>query len=203
MSSRRTQAQRRAASSRRIIAATIRCLYRDGYGATTTDKIIAEAGVSRGGLQHHFPTRVDLMVQVCRYVWAFDRRALALFARRYPDPRERLLARPDFSWRLMSRSGGVAVLELLVASRSDQELAARFIPEHRIVQREAIAGTHAALEQAGIAQILSGEALHRYTEACVRGLVIDAIFDERVQPDVPPGLRFIRAELERAIAAAA
>ncbi len=44
-----------------ILDATIDCFYELGYGNTTTEKVAKQAGVSRGAMLHHFPSRIDLV----------------------------------------------------------------------------------------------------------------------------------------------
>ena len=44
-----------------ITKATIDCLYQRGYGETTLSRVAAYALFSKGALQHHFPTKEDLM----------------------------------------------------------------------------------------------------------------------------------------------
>ena len=45
-----------------LVEATIRCLDKWGYSATSIARIQNEAKVSRGALTHHFPSKEDLMV---------------------------------------------------------------------------------------------------------------------------------------------
>lgn len=44
-----------------ILDATIDCFFELGYGNTTTEKVAKQAGVSRGAMLHHFPSRIDLV----------------------------------------------------------------------------------------------------------------------------------------------
>ncbi len=188
------QAERRATSARKIIKATIRCIYRSGYGATTVEAILQEANVSRGRLLHHFPSRTDIMIAVGRYVWELDNRYARRWNRRYPDPRERLLNSVDLAWTMLSRSTGMAVLEILVASRSDPDLAARFVPAHIAVQAEADRFLHDLIEEVGLSERIDAYQLHHYVEACIRGLAIDQIFvGERGK--APIALQYLREQV--------
>jgi AcrR family transcriptional regulator len=185
---RRSQTERRAKSARMIIKATIRCLYSKGYGATTVEAVLKESGVSRGRLLHHFPMRTDLMVAVGHYVWELDRRYMRRWSRQYDKPRDQLLNSVDLAWTMMSRSTGMAVLEILVASRSDAELSALFVPEHARIQAEADRFVQQMVDAAGLTSRVNGRDLHHFIESCVRGLAIDQVFTGQHQ-QAPAALR--------------
>src|SRR3954470_8436930 len=59
---RRTQAERRAVTQASLLDATIEALARDGYAGMSTNDIVRRAGVSRGALVHHYPTKATLAV---------------------------------------------------------------------------------------------------------------------------------------------
>ncbi|MEM7285978.1 MAG: helix-turn-helix domain-containing protein [Actinomycetota bacterium] len=59
-----TQAERRAATRTRVVTAARRLFAHQGYEATTTEQILDEAGVSRGAMYHHFPTKRDVFEAV-------------------------------------------------------------------------------------------------------------------------------------------
>ena len=44
-----------------ILDATLECFYELGYNNTTTEKVAGKAGVSRGAMLHHFPSRKALI----------------------------------------------------------------------------------------------------------------------------------------------
>lgn len=59
---RRTQQERRAQMTGRLLDATTACLAEDGYGATSVKAICARAGVSQGALFNYFKTREDIII---------------------------------------------------------------------------------------------------------------------------------------------
>lgn len=74
---RRTQEERRAATQTALLEATIHCLGRDGYAATSISAITEQAGVSRGALLHHYPTKNELIAHAIMH---FYRQRLKRFA---------------------------------------------------------------------------------------------------------------------------
>lgn len=195
------QLERRTTSVRKIVKATIRCIYRSGYAATTVEAVLKEANVSRGRLLHHFPSRTDLMIAVGRYVWELDRRYARRWGRQYPDARQKLLNSVDLAWTMLSRSTGVAVLEILVASRSDPNLAAHFVPAHIVVQNEASDLLRGLLEEVGIADRIDADQMHHFIESSIRGLAIDRLFTGE-RDKVPHALEYLREQVARMVESA-
>ncbi len=59
-----TQAERRAATRRRLIDAARQRFAADGYDETSTEAIRQEAGVSRGAMYHHFASKREIFEAV-------------------------------------------------------------------------------------------------------------------------------------------
>ncbi len=57
---RRTQAERSEATRAALVASGRRLFGRNGYGRTAREEIVADAGVTRGALQHHFGDKQGL-----------------------------------------------------------------------------------------------------------------------------------------------
>jgi AcrR family transcriptional regulator len=55
-----TQAERTEATRARLISTARHLFAARGFAATSTEEILGEAGVSRGALYHHFPSKTDL-----------------------------------------------------------------------------------------------------------------------------------------------
>src|SRR5210317_1423008 len=51
------QGQKSAMTRASLLEAAIQCFVKCGYKNTTTSRIAEEAGVSRGAMLHHFPSR--------------------------------------------------------------------------------------------------------------------------------------------------
>lgn len=123
-----TQAQRSAATRELLLATAIKCLFEHGYGTTTTIMVAEEAGVSRGAMLHQFPNKADLMTFVVESVFEQEVDLYRELLKGIDDPKERLLSYPAAVWKLTSRPAGVAVLEILLGSRSDTVLAEMLEP---------------------------------------------------------------------------
>lgn len=61
---RRTQAERTEETRARILDAAVHVLSTRGYAGFRTAEVAIQAGVSRGALTHHFPSRDELLVAV-------------------------------------------------------------------------------------------------------------------------------------------
>ncbi len=60
------QEQKRAIARNRICRAVTECLVEHGYADTSINRVVERAGVSKGALQHHFPSKEDLFKAVVR-----------------------------------------------------------------------------------------------------------------------------------------
>jgi len=119
---RRTQAERTEETRSALIEAAIKVLHKSGYNAATNAEIAGEAGVSRGSIIYHFNTRAKLMSEVIYYVYEYEQQQYATLEKQGLD-----LTKPqnwlDMMWKVFSQPPGMAVIEILQASRSDPELA--------------------------------------------------------------------------------
>jgi|SRR5690348_10485384 len=77
-----TKQDRSRATRRRLLETTIRCLAQHGWEVSTVGFIAAEAGISRGAIQHHFRTREALILAALEFM--FEERAALLDA--LPEP---------------------------------------------------------------------------------------------------------------------
>src|SRR5437016_14683731 len=65
---RRSNAERSAATQARLLDATIECLIERGWAGTSTTEIVRRAGVSRGAQVHHFPAKEDLVLAAVEHL---------------------------------------------------------------------------------------------------------------------------------------
>lgn len=68
LASRRTQAERRETTRKQLLEAAVKLIRSNGFGGLRTIEVADLAGVSRGALLHHFPSKHALVVGVLIYV---------------------------------------------------------------------------------------------------------------------------------------
>lgn len=172
---RRPQAERTAETRGKLIQAAITCLHRTGYSATTITTVAEEAGVSRGAMTHQFPAKTDLMLAVVEAVFEED---AVLYGRTISqmDPDVWLLELPQIMWEVMSRPAGIAVLEIMLASRSDHELGEPLRALQSRIDLQAHRWSEDRVRAAGLEPHPEAEAMHELYVAAVRGLALEATF---------------------------
>jgi AcrR family transcriptional regulator len=106
----------------RLLDATIDCLAASGYGGLSTNDVVRRAGVSRGALAHHFPSKTDLVVAAGQRLIA---ERAAEFRRRFADVPvgERTVGNAlEVLWSFFDSDTFAAIVELDVAARTHREL---------------------------------------------------------------------------------
>lgn len=180
-----------AAARKRILDAVIECLDRHGYAETSIARIQERAGMSRGALTHHFPSKEALMVETAerllRPVTTPSRRPDAGTA----DARSRADAvEADIVWmweKMVDTREGRALLEILVASRTDAALKSRiagnFLDWNSRINRALAAGYSAFPAGAG-----AQEEIWTLCRVFLRGLNTQSPFE----PDREARRRLVR-----------
>jgi AcrR family transcriptional regulator len=120
-----------------ILDAAVACFYELGYFNTTTENIARRAGVSRGAMLHHFPTRFDLITAAVEHI---NQMRLAMFAEEETRTQagaehSRVEEGIDVYWKQLNTPAFVVFTELQVAARTDKELEKVLIPALKDFQR--------------------------------------------------------------------
>ncbi len=172
---RRRNVDRSAATREKILAATVDCLYSLGYHQTTTVVVTERAGVSRGAMLHHFPSKADLMIATIQYVR--DQMSIAHQEKLapIPDVRERFRALVDVLWAQFRQPLGVARIELLLASRSDPVCGPYFASLTVELDRRHKEAIWPLAQRLGFTDRKTADAIVQLYAAAVRGLAIDAL----------------------------
>ncbi len=172
---RRTNAERSAETRGAIIGAAIELLFLRGHTATTTIEVAARARVSRGAMLHHFPTRVDLLIAVAQHIVTDQREQRSKRGQLLGPGLARFYAGADINWEVQKQPGTIALLEIMLATRSDPDLHkafAPFIEQMRAMRGQAakvVAGDIGVSDESTVATMLY---LH---QATLRGLVIELL----------------------------
>jgi AcrR family transcriptional regulator len=136
------QGKKSAMTRASILEAAIECFVKSGYKNTTTSRIAEEAGVSRGAMLHHFPSRDAVIKGAVLYLQ--EKRL-----KEYKVIISELAAIPEngvtsevvkdairATWKYFNLPSFFAYNELLVASRTDQDLAKIFYPQQKMFEQQ-------------------------------------------------------------------
>jgi len=125
------QTQKSALTRDRIIIATLECIVELGYERTTMVRIAAQAKVSPGSMQYHFPAKMDAIKAAVNY----------LHARRLTDHQRDLENIPagmnpmehaiEVYWRHLTEGHFIAYQDLVIAARKDPDLASVLKPAYQ------------------------------------------------------------------------
>ena len=121
------QAEKSSMTRSAILEATIQCLLELGYASTTTALIANYAGVSRGAMMHHFPSRISVMRAVIDYLHVLRLQEYRDLMSDIDDPQSKLTDKAiresvEAAWRYVNLPSFMAYQEMLAASRTDAEL---------------------------------------------------------------------------------
>jgi len=130
------QAQKSASTRLQIVEAALRCFVEHGYGGTTTTEIIAKAGLSRGAMLHHFPTKTDVVRAAVEHLHAKRLKAFRKAIDQLPHDATRARRALEAYLDHVRHPLYAAFLELWIAARTDPELRSILQPAHEAFERE-------------------------------------------------------------------
>jgi len=119
---RRTQEERRTATRKNLIAATIEILQERGAANMTTAEVAERAGLTRGAIQYHFATPKDLLRETVVEIANRMGGMLDVEAARKLDLEERIDYVIDTYWQGYTSPTYMAFTEIAVQGRLDDEL---------------------------------------------------------------------------------
>ncbi len=196
---RRRNVDRSTTTRRQILEATIQCLWKKGYGAVTNIRVAEAAGVSRGAMMYHFPTRQAMLVATVEYAYEkLSEHRLAQLAKIEPGlPRFRALI--DLALETSRMPEGLALNEVRVGSRSDPEIAVAVTPMMRRIGDDYARFIGRHVRAAGLTPDKELVGLMSTTAMAVRSLAIDRFTSPSPQM-VENVLDCLRALMEEIIA---
>lgn len=175
------------------------CLVEHGYSGASTLVIQAKAGVSRGRLLHHFPSRDGLLVAAANHLATnrlkqTEERAAARLEDA-PEGPERVDRCIELLWTTFHEPHFWAAMELWTAARTNPALASALRPEER--------GLHAAIRS--VTDRIWGPEIRanaRYDEmrkllfTSMRGAAMPYTFEDR-PPSTDPHVELWKATARR------
>jgi len=196
---RRSNAERSATTRSKLIQAAIELLYEKGYSATTTISVAAKARVSRGAMLHQFPTRVKMLLSVADFIvkdHAQQRRGQL-------DPHgeglPRFYAAADVSWSVHSRPSAIALLEIMMSTRSDKTLRKGFAPFLKLWADMRRSAAVRMAQSLGVpAEVDRIEVLISLHQTVMRGMSIELMFSNNL--DDVEQMRQMQVHFERQFA---
>lgn len=128
------QEERTRVMRQRLLDATVELVAERGYAATTTVQVAERAGVSRGALLHHFPSKNDLVIAAVEQVMTNRYDDLRAAASTMTGARTRRVL--EMLADHFTSSFFMTALDLWVAARTDEVLRAEVYPLEREVGRQ-------------------------------------------------------------------
>ncbi|PPJ25789.1 TetR/AcrR family transcriptional regulator [Nocardia nova] len=125
--------ERSRISKLQILDAAVRVLVDSGYSGATTLAIQKAAGVSRGRLLHHFPSRDGLLVAAVHHLAAERVRHLGSRTDWPAEEHARIAAAVRTMWMTYQQPYFWASMELWLAARSNARLRAALVPEEHVM----------------------------------------------------------------------
>lgn len=186
-------AERRASTRAKILAAGVKCLAEFGYAATSTPLVARMAKVSRGSLLHQFPTKLDLVLAVAEHAWIIQRDYIRAEVANSPLGPDQFVAGVQAVWKGLQLPEAIAVIEVMIAARTDPELARRYADF--AAEREA--GMHRTRRRMAVGQLGAPEhveevdAMAHLTLAALRGLALETVFIGRPTDEAEKVLVFL------------
>ncbi len=168
-----------AVSSQQIIDAAIRVLARQGYANTSLLEIAREAGMSKGALHYHYPTKEALIHAVletaCNAVQARTLRAWSPS----DDPFEALRKSLEELWatRAERTDEALVVADLLALSLYDESLRPKLAEFYELGAQQIRDYLERNLLSLGLESRISLDVLPRIVIGLLDGLVMQAFVD--------------------------
>jgi AcrR family transcriptional regulator len=130
------QAQKSASTRLQIVEAALRCFVDLGYSGTTTTVIAEKAGLSRGAMLHHFPSKIDIVRAAVEHLHAKRLKAFRKSIDKMPRDESRPRKALEAYLEHVKHPMYVAFLELWIAARTDPELKGILQPAQEAFDRE-------------------------------------------------------------------
>lgn len=167
--------ERSAAMRSKLLDATIESLFEVGYFQTSTVAVTERAGVSRGAMLHHFPSKADLIMAASQHIVEMRRSIHKDRLGRLTTDREKFLHLIDVLWEAFQTPSGIARIEIMVGARSDPEIGPRFRKLNDELEERHKQRVWQLAQRLGIKDQRKVRAFVQLYAAALRGLAIDGL----------------------------
>ncbi|WP_169569396.1 TetR/AcrR family transcriptional regulator [Sneathiella limimaris] len=122
------QAVRSLKMQERVLNATLDCIYEDGMQRASTTEIVKRAGVSRGAMLHHFPSKEVLIAAAVEKLLDDEIDIIRSEADAYARKEKTIDDFVDFLWERFSGRLFMVTMDFLSSARTDDSLRQAVIP---------------------------------------------------------------------------
>jgi hypothetical protein len=140
-------------------------------------------------------SKVELMVAVVRSAHEADTAYLREHLDRMDSPLDRIRALPQLTWNVLSGPSGIAVLEIMMGSRSDRDLAHSLEPVQTRIEAESRERVAELMRSAGVRVDAESRELAGLVVAAIRGLSIEAMF-RKGSRETPAALHVLQSLMQ-------
>lgn len=124
----RSLQSRSAVTRAKLIEATLNVIHEVGFKAASTELFAKQAGVSRGAMLYHFPTRHDLTVAASQHLLRGGSQAIHDKVEEVNAGRMTMYDLVDYLWSIYSGRFFYLSLEMVVEARNNPEFRAALMP---------------------------------------------------------------------------
>ncbi|MBE7638391.1 TetR family transcriptional regulator [Sneathiella sp. P13V-1] len=121
-------AQRSALTREKVLKATLDQIYECGILAASTPEIVKRAGISRGAMLHHFPSKEQLIAAAVEKLLEDEVALIEKEAEAYADHEKSIDDFVDFLWERFSGRLFMITMDFLSSARTDEKLREAVIP---------------------------------------------------------------------------
>jgi AcrR family transcriptional regulator len=173
---RRTQEERSQETQKKLLEATLDCLEKRGYAATSTTEIVKIAGTTRGALVHHYPNKSILVAEAL--VYSIRKRLEEVKKQiQSSDPEKLSLeSRLRIEWDNYQKWFPTTI-EFMVAARTDPDLLKAFSDAMNQYTEQLTNETRTFFPE--LNKGLNGLYLHYMIGCFIRGLCLEAIINPK------------------------
>jgi AcrR family transcriptional regulator len=175
----RTQAERRAATRRELLTAAKKLIAERGFAEASLSEIADSAGVTKGALYHHFASKEELFLALLdeHFQERIDA-ATRIAASPATEAPQRLVTEIPFDrrWNLL-------FLEFVVRAARDARFRRELRKRLRRLREQSALGLASFLEREGIETRRSPEELAVIIAALGNGLAMEAVTDAKASTD--------------------